>query len=157
MLTKRIKLNLLFKLSYLNSYFALTLGYLNSALNNPALGPVPERSISANPGLKLCSYVLLRVTFCVIITVSWGKDSTVFFFSSSCMSLDKKTLLKTRLNPGLNLTNFRGTRPSYYSKNCWKRGRGCKTINLSKGFHFSPNDRKNRSFSIFINRFRSQL
>ena len=28
---------LLFKLSYLNSYFALTLGYLNPALNNPAL------------------------------------------------------------------------------------------------------------------------
>ena len=31
------KLNLLFKLSYLNSNFALTLGYLNPALNNPAL------------------------------------------------------------------------------------------------------------------------
>ena len=34
---KRIKLNLLFKLPYLNSNFALTLGYLNPALNNPAL------------------------------------------------------------------------------------------------------------------------
>ena len=36
--TKRIKLNLLFKLSYLNRNFALTLGYnyLNPALNNPA-------------------------------------------------------------------------------------------------------------------------
>ena len=31
------KLNLLFKLSYMNSNFALTLGYLNPALNNPAL------------------------------------------------------------------------------------------------------------------------
>ena len=38
LLTKIIKLNLLFKLSYLNSSFALTLGYLNPALNNPALG-----------------------------------------------------------------------------------------------------------------------
>ena len=37
LLTKRIKLNLLFKLSYLNSNFALTLGYFNPALNNPAL------------------------------------------------------------------------------------------------------------------------
>ena len=37
MLTKRIKLNLLFNLSYLNSNFALTLGYLNPALNNLAL------------------------------------------------------------------------------------------------------------------------
>ena len=33
---KRIKLNLLFKFSDLNLYFALTLGYLNPALNNPA-------------------------------------------------------------------------------------------------------------------------
>ena len=36
LLTKRTKLNLLYKLSYLNSNFALTLGYLNPALNNPA-------------------------------------------------------------------------------------------------------------------------
>ena len=33
---KRTKLNLLFKLSYLSSNFALTLGYLNPASNNPA-------------------------------------------------------------------------------------------------------------------------
>ena len=33
---KRIKLNLLFKLSYLISNFSLTLSYLNPALNNPA-------------------------------------------------------------------------------------------------------------------------
>ena len=37
LMTKRIKLNSLFKLSYLNSNFALTLGYHNPALNNPAL------------------------------------------------------------------------------------------------------------------------
>ena len=34
---KRIQLNWLFKLSYLSSKFALTLGYLNPASNNPAL------------------------------------------------------------------------------------------------------------------------
>ena len=33
---KRIQLNMLFKLSYLKSYFILTRGYLNPALNNPA-------------------------------------------------------------------------------------------------------------------------
>ena len=33
---KRNKLHLLFKLSYLSSNFALTLGYLNPASNNPA-------------------------------------------------------------------------------------------------------------------------
>ena len=50
-----------------------------------SLGPVHERLISANPGLKLHSvfcilpfYVLLRLTFCVIITVSRSKGSTVF-------------------------------------------------------------------------------
>ena len=32
-----MKLNLLFKLSYLSSTFALTLGHLNPALNDPAL------------------------------------------------------------------------------------------------------------------------
>ena len=36
LLTKRFKLNLLFNPSYMNSNFALTLGYLNPALNNPA-------------------------------------------------------------------------------------------------------------------------
>ena len=35
--TKGIKLKLLHKLSYLNSTFALTLGYLNLAVNNSAL------------------------------------------------------------------------------------------------------------------------
>ena len=34
--TLGVKLDLLFKLSYLNSNFALALGYLNTALNNPA-------------------------------------------------------------------------------------------------------------------------
>ena len=34
--TKGIQMNLFLKLSYLNSYFVLTLGYLNPALNNPA-------------------------------------------------------------------------------------------------------------------------
>ena len=37
LLTKRIKLKLLSKLSFLNSNFAVTLGYLNPVLNNSAL------------------------------------------------------------------------------------------------------------------------
>ena len=37
LLTKRFNLNLLLKLSYLNSNLALTLGYLNPFLNNHAL------------------------------------------------------------------------------------------------------------------------
>ena len=46
---------------------------------------VPGRPISVNPGLKvlfhvcmLHSYALLRVTFCVTITVSRSEGSTVF-------------------------------------------------------------------------------
>ena len=38
MQTKRIKTEMLFKLSNLNSNLALTLGYLNPALNNSAVG-----------------------------------------------------------------------------------------------------------------------
>ena len=82
-------------------------------------GPVPGRQISADPGSKfsfhfniLPSYVLLRVTFCVIITVSRSKGST-YFASSSRMFLDKKTLLQISLNPGLKLTIFRGTGSRY--------------------------------------------
>ena len=52
-MTKKTKLNLLFKLSYLNSNFALTLGYLNPALNNPAQGSVVRRPVSSNLGLNL--------------------------------------------------------------------------------------------------------
>ena len=37
----RVKLNLRFKLSYVNLNFALTLGYLNPALNNPAQNVSP--------------------------------------------------------------------------------------------------------------------
>ena len=44
------------------------------------------RPISASPGLKINfflfsyqpSHVLLRVTFCLIITISWSEGSTVF-------------------------------------------------------------------------------
>ena len=47
-------------------------------------GPVPERPIGANPGLKFCAVLyftflcsMLRVTFCLLITVSRSKGSTV--------------------------------------------------------------------------------
>ena len=77
------------------------------------LGPVPERLISANPGLKFCStfylfaYALLGVSFYVFITVSQTKGSTVFsIVSLSYMFLDKKTVLKMWLNLGLILTSF---------------------------------------------------
>ena len=82
------------------------------------LGPVPERLISANPGLKFCStfyllaYTLLGVTFFVIITVSQSKGSTVFsIVNLSYMFLDQETVLKMWLNLGLSFNIFRGTRP----------------------------------------------
>ena len=43
LLTERIKLNLLFKVLYLSSNFAPTLGYLNPALNNCALSKNKSR------------------------------------------------------------------------------------------------------------------
>ena len=49
------------------------------------LGSVPERPISTKTRIRillhflhLLSYTLLRVTICVIITVSRSKDTTVF-------------------------------------------------------------------------------
>ena len=75
-------------------------------------GPVPKRPISVNPGLTFCSvlvlhfYVLPRVTFCAIIAVSRSKGSTVFC-NLELPAL--KTVLKIWLNPGLDLTIFRGT------------------------------------------------
>ena len=54
MLTKRIKLNLLFKLSYLNSNFALTLGYLKPALSNPALVPRKKFKLGLGQILRKC-------------------------------------------------------------------------------------------------------
>ena len=38
-----------------------------------------------------------------------GVKAQEYFVSSSCMFLDQKTLIKIYLNPGLNLTIFRGT------------------------------------------------
>ena len=58
----------------------------------------------------LHSYALLRVTFCVIITSSRSKGSTVFV-TSSCKFLDEKTVLEIWLNLGLNLIIFQGTGP----------------------------------------------
>ena len=51
----------------------------------------------------LPSYVLLRVTLCVV-TVSWSRAKQ-YFVSSSCMFLDKKTLLKLWLNSRVKLNH----------------------------------------------------
>ena len=59
--TKRIKLNFLFKLSYLSWNFALTLGYLNPALNNPAQR-VKDLISVPKPGC-CCKLFLLLVLF----------------------------------------------------------------------------------------------
>ena len=82
-------------------------------------GPVSERPISANLGLKFCS------TFCIYIPMHCLEKhfvlSFLFFFevkeqeyfvSLSYMFLDKKPLLKIWLYPALNLTIVRGTGPS---------------------------------------------
>ena len=82
------------------------------------LGPVPERPISANPGLKFCStfYIYFpmhclhcKVTFCVILTISQSKGSTEFVSLSSKFE-DKNPVLKIWLNLGLNFTLFRRNR-----------------------------------------------
>ena len=64
-----------------------TLGPIVGRSIRAYLAPVPERPISANPGLKILfqfciylnSYALLRATFCAIITESRSKGTTVFY------------------------------------------------------------------------------
>ena len=51
----------------------------------------------------LTSCVLLRVTLCVV-TVSWSRAKQ-YFGRSSCMFLDKKTLLKLWLNSRVKLNH----------------------------------------------------
>ena len=47
----------------------------------------------------------------MLLLLYLGEKAENYFVSSSCMFLDKKTLLKVKLNPGLNLIIFQGTRP----------------------------------------------
>ena len=58
-------------------------------------GPVPERS---NSFCILNSYALLTVTFCVLLHLV--VKARQYFVTSSCMFLDKKTVLEIwLLNP----------------------------------------------------------
>ena len=63
----------------------------------------------------LPSCVLLKVSIlCYHYSSLWylRVKAQHYFVSLSCILLDKKTLLKIWLNPGLNLTIFRGTGPA---------------------------------------------
>ena len=79
--------------------------------------PVPERPISANPGLKILFHFRIYLPMhgleqhSVLSSLNREVKTPQYFVSSSDMFLDKKTLLKIRVNPGLNLTIFRGTGP----------------------------------------------
>ena len=69
---KENKLDLFFKLSYLSSNFALTLGYLNEALNNPA------QSVICFIQQNTCYLNLLQKTSC------WSKCQIYWFLLNFC-------------------------------------------------------------------------
>ena len=79
--------------------------------------PVPERPISANPGLKILFHFRIYLPMhcleqhSVLSSLYLEVKTPQYFVSSSDLFLDKKTLIKIRVNPGLNLTIFRGTGP----------------------------------------------
>ena len=56
-----------------------------------------------------------------------GVKAQRYFVTSSCLFLDEKTVLEIWLNPGLNLTIFRGTRNantgSWQEMRYWERKR----------------------------------
>ena len=60
-------------------------------------GSVPERPISVSPRLRFCIlhfYALLRVTFCVSVSLLFlVVKAQQYFVTSSCMLLDEKTVL----------------------------------------------------------------
>ena len=101
-------------------------------------GPVPERPISANRGLKFCSTFFIYLPIhgaCNILCYHFffffffKVKAQQYFVSSSYMFLDYKTLLTIWLDPGLNLIIFRGTghRKFYVLRWCYT-GRFAKTI-----------------------------
>ena len=76
-----------------------------------------KRPISANPGLKFWSvFVFYLPTCCVeklfLLSLLYrGVNAQQDCLQLKLHILSKKPSLKTRLNPGLNLTIFRGTGP----------------------------------------------
>ena len=83
--------------------------------------------------LYLPSDALLIVTFCVIISFFFEVKAQEYFVSLNYMFLDKKTLLKIWLYPGLNLTNFRGTGPRSLSV-IFKSNEVCGFLSCSPGY-----------------------
>ena len=79
--------------------------------------PVPERPISTNPGLNILFHFRIYLPMhgleqhSVLSSLNLEVKTPQYFVSSSDMFLDKKTLFKILVNPGLNLTIFRGTGP----------------------------------------------
>ena len=75
---------MLFKLSNLNWNLALTVGYLNPALNNSAQRPVPREMVNFNPGLSqtlskvfLSENMQLELTkYCSTFTPKYSNDDT---------------------------------------------------------------------------------
>ena len=84
------------------------------------LAPLSERPTSANPGLKFSSvFVFFFPMYCLeshflLSLLYLGVKAQQYFVSWSCMFLDQKTLFKIWLNPGLNLSIFRGTGPRFW-------------------------------------------
>ena len=73
-------------------------------------GPIPERLISINPGLKFCSvFVFYIPMYCL-----WQH----FVFSGSIILKGSTVFCNLQLHvlPGLKLTNFRGTGPTFLIK-----------------------------------------
>ena len=69
-----------------------------------------KRLIRVNTGFNLWSVLVfyLPMHYCMFLMVKTHQ----YFIASNCMFLDEKTVFKIWLNPGLNLTIFRGTGPT---------------------------------------------
>ena len=107
---------------FVNILVKLPMYYRSSLhVSLPLQCPVPERAISANPGLKFCSiFVFYLLMYCLeyhlVLTFPFLKvKAQQRFVSLGCMFLGKKALLKIWINPGLNLTIFWRTGPRLFT------------------------------------------
>ena len=79
----------------------------NGAINCKAQGPVPD----------ILFYLPMHSLEIVLSFLLSEVKAQQYFVSSRYMFLDKNTLLKIWLNPGLNLTMFRGMGPRWLKNN----------------------------------------
>ena len=92
LLTVRIKLNLLFNLSYETSNFTLTLGYLNPVLNNPAQLFILSFHVLIGYFCASRSLVALFINFVTHLLYSFARNNLCVVLLSQISETKEQTI-----------------------------------------------------------------